>query len=714
MVDRPLAALEGADPLPRPPLPRRHLRRPRQRASDRPEGAAAYADARVRRRRARRAGRRRAPSARRSSASPPARSWGSAARRRPPRPGAGRRLHRARRRRSRRARRAAVRPRFEEELDSTDGLGEVQPPLLAAHYREFLEFFFAQALHRAALDQADRGLRRLGAGDDAGDAGRHVRAARSCAPPEPFAATLARIRCPTLVIHGDDDRIRPHAQGAALAAATGGALVTLEGAGHLPHARDPVQVNLLLRDFVGAARRPPRGGGAASCRGRRRALFVSSPDRAGPRAARPRDRRRAARAAPRPGDRLARAAPGHRDARGARASASTRPAPTSPASPRTSSRSPPSTTCTASRPSGAWTRSSSPNFMVFNDLVRDDPYDLWIGDEAWELDYFLHENPELKTAAYAWLTDFVGWLPVEGAGGREHDAHRRLQRGDDRADRPLPAGARPRDLRRRRGRRRARGLRPRPAGDPRLDRARTSTSRATSPASTPPRSPTARQLRARARLPPRASRSASSPSAARASAAALLRRVMASFPEAKALVPGLRMIVVAGPRIDPATLPAADGLEVRAYVRRPLPAPRGLRPRRRPGRPDDRDGAHRQRPAVPLLPAQAPLRADHPRPPPARAPRRRPAHGLRGRPAAGDRRTRSRRRSAARSPTARCPPTARRARRRCWPSCSEPGSTIRPHGWRQRFHPSTLAVPGHGRRRASNRQRGGTAIRSPC
>ena len=36
------------------------------------------------------------------------------------------------------------------------------------------------------------------------------------------------------------------------------------------------------------------------------------------------------------------------------------------------------------------------NFMVFHDLVRDEQYDLWIGDEAWELDYFLHENPELK------------------------------------------------------------------------------------------------------------------------------------------------------------------------------------------------------------------------------------------------------------------------------------------------------------------------------
>ena len=46
----------------------------------------------------------------------------------------------------------------------------------------------------------------------------------------------------------------------------------------------------------------------------------------------------------------------------------------------------------------------------------------------------------------------------------------------------------------------------------------------------------------------------------------LLRRVIAAFPEAKRLVPALRMIVVTGPRIDPASLPSHDGLEVRAYV----------------------------------------------------------------------------------------------------------------------------------------------------
>ena len=59
------------------------------------------------------------------------------------------------------------------------------------------------------------------------------------------------------------------------------------------------------------------------------------------------------------------------------------------------------------------------NFMVFHDIVGEDPYDLWIGDEAWELDYYLHENPEQKRAAYAWLTDFVGWLPMPDGGQHE-------------------------------------------------------------------------------------------------------------------------------------------------------------------------------------------------------------------------------------------------------------------------------------------------------
>ena len=60
------------------------------------------------------------------------------------------------------------------------------------------------------------------------------------------------------------------------------------------------------------------------------------------------------------------------------------------------------------------------NFMVFHDLVAQEAFDVWIADEAWEIDYFLHENPELKTAPYVWLTDFVGVLPMPEGG--EHEA----------------------------------------------------------------------------------------------------------------------------------------------------------------------------------------------------------------------------------------------------------------------------------------------------
>src|SRR5437868_1009162 len=49
------------------------------------------------------------------------------------------------------------------------------------------------------------------------------------------------------------------------------------------------------------------------------------------------------------------------------------------------------------------------------DVATDDSYDLWIADEGWEIDYYLHEHPELKRANYAWLTDFVGLLPMPDA-----------------------------------------------------------------------------------------------------------------------------------------------------------------------------------------------------------------------------------------------------------------------------------------------------------
>jgi pimeloyl-ACP methyl ester carboxylesterase/predicted glycosyltransferase len=53
------------------------------------------------------------------------------------------------------------------------------------------------------------------------------------------------------------------------------------------------------------------------------------------------------------------------------------------------------------------------NYMLFDDVTRETPYDLWVGDESWEVDHYLHENPERKTAPYVFTTDFVGFLPVD-------------------------------------------------------------------------------------------------------------------------------------------------------------------------------------------------------------------------------------------------------------------------------------------------------------
>jgi pimeloyl-ACP methyl ester carboxylesterase/predicted glycosyltransferase len=233
---------------------------------------------------------------------------------------------------------------------------------------------------------------------------------------EPFQETCARVRCPTLVIHGDDDRIRPHAQGAALAEATHGKLVTLHGAGHLPEARDPVTVNRLLGAFLGIPRGPSAWTRAPARH--RRALFISSPIGLGHarRDVAIADALRARVAdleidwlAQDPVTRVLRA-------HGERIH---------PASAQLASES-------AHIESEAFEHDLHcfqalrrmdeilvANFMVFQELAAAEPYDLWIGDEAWELDYFLHENPELKSAAYAWLTDFVGWLPMQDGGARE-------------------------------------------------------------------------------------------------------------------------------------------------------------------------------------------------------------------------------------------------------------------------------------------------------
>ena len=109
------------------------------------------------------------------------------------------------------------------------------------------------------------------------------------------------------------------------------------------------------------------------------------------------------------------------------------------------------------------------NFMVFNDVVEETPYDLVIGDEAWDVDYFLHENPELKRFSFAWLTDFVGWLPMPDLGKREAllTADYNAEMLEQRAR--LPADPRPAGLRGQPGGRGRRAVRSGPPEHPRVD-----------------------------------------------------------------------------------------------------------------------------------------------------------------------------------------------------------------------------------------------------
>jgi pimeloyl-ACP methyl ester carboxylesterase len=69
----------------------------------------------------------------------------------------------------------------------------------------------------------------------------------------------SRVSCPVLLIHGTDDHIVPLEYSEELARLTGAGLVTMEGSGHIPLARDPVKVNLLIKNFIDRVAAPMVG-----------------------------------------------------------------------------------------------------------------------------------------------------------------------------------------------------------------------------------------------------------------------------------------------------------------------------------------------------------------------------------------------------------------------------------------------------------------------
>ena len=450
---------------------------------------------------------------------------------------------------------------FEAELDNHEGWAKFNRHYWLRDYRGFLEFFFRKVFTephstKQIEDAVGWGLETspqtlIDTNHGADRFGR-----------DEFRELAARVRCPVLLIHGDGDAVRPHAQAAEFAEQIGGELVTLEGSGHCPHARDPVKVNLLLREFA-APQRPRSVTWRRGMSRRRRALYVCSPIGLGHAQ---RDVAIAKELRKRVPDLEVDWLAQHPvtkvlEAEGERIH---------PLSAELANESRHFESESAEHDLHcfqAWRRMDEilvANFMVFHDLVSEESYDLWIGDEAWELDYYLHENPEQKRTPYVWLTDFVGWLPMEDGGGHEKyltadynaEMIEHIARFPQVRDQALFVGNRDDVVSDSFGADLpligdwteqhfdfvgyVQGFDPAEFRD---------------------------GERLRAELGYRDDERVCIVTVGGSGVGGhLLRRVIEAFPQAKQRVPDLRMVVVCGPRIDPETLPRTDGLDVRPYV----------------------------------------------------------------------------------------------------------------------------------------------------
>jgi len=451
---------------------------------------------------------------------------------------------------------------FEDEPQTLHGWAKWNRHYWLRDWPGFLEFFFAETFTEPHSTKQIEDAIRWGAQTDP-ETITHGMDAVWPNDRETALRLCAQVRCPTLVIQGSEDAIVGRARGAAVAEAIPHArLVTLEGCGHAPHLRDPVVTNLLLREFIEPRRTPTSAWTRARARGRR-ALYVSSPIGLG------HARRDLAIAcelrklhpdleidwlAQHPVTTVLKAHGEH----------------VHPASAYLANESRHFESESAEHDLHCFQTLRRmdeillANFMLFQDVVAECHYDLWIGDEAWELDYYLHENPELKTAAFVWLTDFVGYLPMADGGEREafltadYNAQmiEHIARYPRIRDQAIFVGEPDDIVPERFG----------PDLPPIREWVEQHFSFAGYITGFDPNMFTDREaLRAELGYRP-LERVCIVTVGGSGVGADLLRRVTASFAEAKQLVPELRMVVVAGPRIDPATLPATAGLEVRTYV----------------------------------------------------------------------------------------------------------------------------------------------------
>jgi pimeloyl-ACP methyl ester carboxylesterase/UDP:flavonoid glycosyltransferase YjiC (YdhE family) len=310
--------------------------------------------------------------------------------------------------------RAAAVARFEEELPSYDGWFKQNRHYIKDNFRGFMEFFFSEMypephstkqIEDTVAYALDGRVETFLLDEDG------LRAADN---EEEIAAVCAQVRCPITVVMGTDDRCQPFERARRTAELTGADFVTLEGSGHIPMARRPVRVNELISEFAGLEMP------AIHVNGRHpRAILMSSPIGLGHAwrdVAIARELRRQV-----PGLEVEWLAQPPLTTLLAAAGEKVHPASRELAaeSSHVDLESRGEHELHAFQMIRRMDEILCANFMVFHDVVKQERFDVWIADEGWEIDHFLHEEPALKTSSYVWMADFCGFVPMPSGGERE-------------------------------------------------------------------------------------------------------------------------------------------------------------------------------------------------------------------------------------------------------------------------------------------------------
>jgi pimeloyl-ACP methyl ester carboxylesterase/UDP:flavonoid glycosyltransferase YjiC (YdhE family) len=302
---------------------------------------------------------------------------------------------------------------FDQVLDSNEGWFKFNDHYIRSNYAGFLEFFFGEMFPEPHSTKQVEDAVAYGLDSDV-----ELLLMDEELPAktkEEVEAICRQVTCPVLIIQGDRDNCQPIERSQILAETTGGRYVLLPGSGHIPNARHPVRVNTLISEFAGDGLPTP----AKKTNGKHpRALLVSSPIGLGHAW---RD--------------VAIARELRRQVPGLQVEWLAQP-PLTTLLEACGEKVHPASADLAPEAKHVDAESGEhelhafnmlrrmdeilcANFMLFHDVVSGERFDVWIADEGWEIDHFLHENPELKTSPYVWMSDFVGYLPMPSGGERE-------------------------------------------------------------------------------------------------------------------------------------------------------------------------------------------------------------------------------------------------------------------------------------------------------